>query len=99
MKYQINASIQIIPSTTRDNKYELVDAAIEVIQKSGLRYQVTPLETIVEGDYDEVMKVFKEAQQATLTAGSEEIIVFIKLHAAHERDIRFEEKTEKWDLD
>jgi uncharacterized protein YqgV (UPF0045/DUF77 family) len=96
MQYSINASLQIIPSSTRQNTYALVDKAIQVIHESGLKYLVTPMETIVEGPYEEIMALFKKAQAATLEAGADELIVIIKLHVHGSRSISFEEKTAKW---
>lgn len=97
MNHQINASIQIIPKSVDHDTYALVDEAIGIIQRSGLRYQVTPLETIVEGPYDQVMETFRLAQEATLKAGADQLIVFIKLHLAGDRDVTFEEKTGKYE--
>lgn len=96
MKHTINASIQIIPSSTKKETYALVDEAIQVIHESGLKHLVTPMETIVEGPYDEVMTLFKKAQAITLASGADELIVIIKLHVHGSRSISFEEKTAKW---
>ena len=41
----------------------MVDEAIDVIQKSGVRYQVGPFATVLEGNYDEVMKVINAVNQ------------------------------------
>jgi uncharacterized protein YqgV (UPF0045/DUF77 family) len=74
MNKTINASLQVLPSGGTLHPYEIVDQAIEVIKKSGLRYKVCPFETVVEGTYDDVMSVFKAAQQACYDAGAESVI-------------------------
>ena len=43
-----NLSIQVIPINT-EAAYTHIDAAIAVIQSSGLRHEVTPFSTVVEG--------------------------------------------------
>lgn len=45
-------SIQVIPKTPNgENSYPYVDRAIEVIQQSGLKYQVNALDTTMEGNW------------------------------------------------
>ncbi|MGI6209202.1 MAG: thiamine-binding protein [Anaerolineae bacterium] len=69
--------IQVIPQA--DNVYDVVDRAIDVIEASGLRYEVTPMETVVEGELDELLEVAKRAHRATLEAGARSVITHIKL--------------------
>ena len=47
--YIINASIQIVPVIQDKHPYEWVDEAIEIIKKSGIKYEVGPFATILEG--------------------------------------------------
>lgn len=41
-----------------------VARAVEVVEKSGLPYRLTPLGTVIEGDWDEVMRVVRRARDA-----------------------------------
>ena len=95
MKNTINAAIQVIPKTSLKDYYPLIDAAIDVIKDSGLKYIVTPMETVIEGEYSEVLALLERAQRASLEAGAEELIVNIKLHIRNGSDVTFEEKTTK----
>ena len=95
MKNTINASIQVIPKSTQKDYYPLIDRAIEVIKESGLKYLVTPMETVIEGPYQEVMATMERAQHAALNAGADELIVSIKLHIRKDADVSFEEKITK----
>lgn len=95
MQHHINASIQIVPKTKTKDTYTLVDKAIQIIRTSGLKQMVTPFETIVEGPYDKIMEVFRKAN-STVAEESDEILVFIKLHIRKDRDVTFEEKTDKY---
>ena len=96
ISHQINISLQIIPKGKEDTRYALVDDAITVIKESGLRYLVTPMETVIEGPYDAVMEVVKAAQEACLASGAEEVLTIVKLHVRNGKDVTFEEKTEKY---
>ena len=95
MKNTINAAIQVVPKCTQKDYYPLIDQAIEVIKKSGLNYLVTPMETVIEGPYQEVMDTMELAQRAALDAGADELIVSIKLHIRKDADVSFEEKITK----
>jgi uncharacterized protein (TIGR00106 family) len=85
MNHQIHFAIQIVPISTTHHPYALIDKAIEVIKESGLRYEVCPMETVIEGDYDVIMKVIKKAQEACLEAGADEIVVTMKVIHFHKR--------------
>ena len=45
------------PSTTEESKSAYVARILDIIDKSGLPYQLTPMGTIIEGDWTEVMAV------------------------------------------
>jgi uncharacterized protein (TIGR00106 family) len=96
MKNIINLGIQIVPKSKLIDSYWLVDQAIEVIQKSGVKHVVTPFETVMEGTQDELMEIAKEAQQAVLDAGADEILVYYRLQIRKDKDVSIEDKTEKY---
>jgi uncharacterized protein YqgV (UPF0045/DUF77 family) len=53
---------------------------------------VTPFETVIEGDYDSVMRVADAAQEAVVAAGAEECLVYYRLHYRKDDDVTFDEK-------
>ena len=65
------AEIQVAPSPagTAENPHAHVEAAIAVIQASGLRYEVGALGTTLEGDDDAVWTTLRSAHEAMLAAG------------------------------
>ncbi|HOJ66515.1 MAG TPA: MTH1187 family thiamine-binding protein [Paludibacteraceae bacterium] len=93
----VNIALQILPSSATIHPYKLVDKAIEVIAASGLKYRVTPFETVMEGTYDEVMEVVKKAQQACYDAGAESMMTYIKIQSSKDTDVRIEDKMEKYE--
>jgi len=66
------AEIQVAPSPpgTTENPHAHVEAAIAVIQGSGLRYEVGALGTTLEGDADEVWATLRAVHEAMLAAGA-----------------------------
>jgi uncharacterized protein (TIGR00106 family) len=96
MKHQINLAIQVLPRSESVGVYELVDEAIRVIRDSGLKYQVCPFETVIEGDYDTVMNVVRQVQEICLEAGADELLVNIKIQIRKNDDVTIEEKVGKY---
>ena len=78
--------IQVIPQA--DDFYGVVDRAIEAIASTGLRYEVCPMETVVEGDLDALLSAARAAHRACLGAGARSVITHIKLaERAGEADV------------
>lgn len=78
------AEIQVIPrpAGTAEDRYKHVDAAIAVIQKSGLRHEVHALGTVIEGPPEKVWPLLQAVHQATLDAGAERTLSVIKVSGA-----------------
>lgn len=97
MKNKINLAIQVLPRSGSKGTYELVDIAIELIQKSGLVYRVCPFETVIEGHYDEVMALVKAIHEAVYAGGAEEMITNIKIQTRYNQDVFIDDKMNKYD--
>jgi uncharacterized protein YqgV (UPF0045/DUF77 family) len=67
------------PSGTPEDRHAHVEAAIAVIQSSGLHQEVGPLGTSLEGPPDQVWDVLRRAHEATLAAGADRVISVVKL--------------------
>ncbi|MGK7396258.1 MAG: thiamine-binding protein [Candidatus Cyclobacteriaceae bacterium M3_2C_046] len=95
---KVNIALQILPRDGADqvDSYQMVDKAIEVIHQSGLKYQVCPFETVLEGTYQQCMEVVERAQQACFAAGADQMMVYIKIQRQKHRDVRIEDKMEKY---
>ena len=96
MNKTVNIALQILPSSKSIHPYKLVDKAIEVIANSGLKYRVTPFETVMEGNYDKIMEVVKLAQQACYEAGAESLMTYVKIQSSI-GDVSIEDKMGKYE--
>ncbi|MFB4169467.1 MTH1187 family thiamine-binding protein [Virgibacillus sp. JSM 102003] len=73
-------SIQIIPKTNNgEDVIPYVDAAIEVIEKAGVKYEVHPLETTMEGKLNELLAVIEKMNERMVELGSSSIISQVKI--------------------
>ena len=92
----VNVSIQVIPRVTGEKDiYAVVDEAIKVIQEAGVKYEVGPMETTMEGEYDELMAIVKQAQEAVLAAGSDRVLTMVKIDY-NPAGVTMEEKVGKY---
>ena len=96
MENTVNIALQILPTSKTIHPYLLVDKAIEVIASSGLRYKVTPFETVMEGSYEAIMNVVKLAQEACYKAGAESLMTYIKIQSST-KDVSIDDKMEKYE--
>jgi len=97
MEHKINVAIQVLPKSSTKGTYELVDIAIELIQKSGLKYRVCPFETVVEGYYDEIMTLLKEVHEVIYANGADEMITNVKIQTRYNQDVFIEDKMNKYE--
>jgi len=97
MLKQVNVAFQVLPSSKLKHPYVIVDKAIEIIKESGLKYRVCPFETVIEGDYDEIMAVIKKVQLACIDFGADNMLSFIKIQIDNHKDVFIEDKTAKYD--
>jgi uncharacterized protein (TIGR00106 family) len=89
-----NVGVQVLPLV--EDLYPIVDKAIEAIKASGVRYEVGPLETTLEGDdLDQLLEVAKSAHRACFEAGAKKVITIIKIADAIE-GTTIEEKVKKY---
>lgn len=73
-------SIQIIPKTERyEDVIPYVDAAIAIIDAAGVAYRVGPLETTMEGELSELLKVIEQMNEKMVELGSISVISQVKI--------------------
>lgn len=89
-------SIQIIPKTKNgENVIPYVDEAIKIIAESGLKYEVHPLETTVEGDLQTIFMMITKMNEKMIEIGSSNVITQIKT-LYQPSGIQIEDLTEKY---
>ncbi len=97
MKNYVNIALQVLPQSKTKGAYDLVDDAIKVIQESGLKYQVCPFETSIEGPYDEVISLVEKVQAKCFSEGADELMVYIKIQNRKDSKVTIEEKMKKYE--
>lgn len=57
------AQFKVVPIGKGESLSAYVAECVRIVQGSGLKYQLTPMATIVEGGWDEVMEVIGQCHQ------------------------------------
>jgi uncharacterized protein YqgV (UPF0045/DUF77 family) len=73
-------SIQIIPKTKNgEDSIPFIEQAIAVIQESGIRYEVHPLETTMEGNLTEIFSIIEKMNERMIEVGCVNVISQVKI--------------------
>lgn len=73
-------SIQILPKTKNgEDVIPYVDEAIRIIQDSGVKYEVHPLETTMEGELEYLFGIITKMNERMIEIGSKNVISQIKV--------------------
>lgn len=92
----VNVAIQVLPISKSKAMYDIVDAAIDEIAQSGLKYEVTPFETVVEGVYADVMDLVGKVQERCYAEGANDIICNLKIQSRAVGDVFIDDKIGKY---
>lgn len=97
MKNKVNVAVQVLPVSKEVNSYSIVDKAIEVIEKSGVTFRVTPFETVMEGEYTVLMNIVEEVQKVCYNAGADSVMCYVKIQSVKNGEVTILDKMEKYD--
>ena len=74
----VNVELQVIPGGV-DQVYPVVDQVISLIKKSGVRYEVGPMGTTMEGDLKTLLGIVEQAQQVCVDHGASRVLSVVKI--------------------
>lgn len=92
---KINVSLQVIPNVPADRIYPVVDKVIAMISNSGIKYEVGPMETTMEGELDQLLEIVKKAQRICVQEGASRVISMVKIDYSPE-GVTIDEKVGKY---
>lgn len=94
----VNVAVQVLPLT--EDAVPIVDRAIAAIQaaaeQGGLRVEVGPLETVIEGPFEAAFAAAKAAHLACIEAGPQHVVTLIKIADSVAGGMTIDEKTVKY---
>ena len=72
-------AIQVLPRVEGEEIITIVDKVIDYIKSTGLNYFVSPFETTVEGDFDELMEIVKKCNLICIAEGAPAVSSYVKI--------------------
>ncbi|RYE25878.1 MAG: thiamine-binding protein [Sphingobacteriales bacterium] len=97
MKHNVNLAIQVLPlQKSTEEAYAIIDKVIAAIAGSGMKYLVCPFETVIEGPYDQIIKLLGDIQMLCFDNGAESLLINMKLHTSKTRDMAIDDKIGKY---
>lgn len=76
---KVNVSLQVIPNVEEERIYPVVDKVIEYIASTGVKYEVGPMETTMEGEINELMDIVVKAQEICVKEGAKRVCSMVKI--------------------
>lgn len=90
---KIIAEVSLVPMGTGTSLSSYIAQAMKVLRNRGLKHTLTPMCTIIEGEWGEVLQVVKEMHEAVFAAGVLRVVTTIKVDDRRDKkDISMERK-------
>ena len=86
-------ALQVLPLAQGIDRIAVIDQVIAYLQAQEVTMVVTPFETVLEGEFDELMRILKEALEV---AGQESDNVFTNVKINVGEILSIDEKLEKY---
>jgi len=80
-----------MPISEDQHLSEPIAKAIKIIHESGLEYKLTPMGTLIKGEWKEIMNVVKKCHQ-TVSEDFDRVVTQIKIDDVKNGDISFDDK-------
>jgi len=81
----------IIPIGIGSSIGDQIAEVLKIVDASGLPYKINPMGTVVEGEWDDIMKLIKKCHETVLNTG-ERVITAISIDDRKGKPNRIEEK-------
>ena len=88
-------SITVVPLGTKSPSLsQYVASSLRVLRESGLKYQLTPMATIVEGELDAVLSVAAKMHSSLFSDEVMRVSTAIKIDERRDKDLTMDRKVE-----
>jgi len=91
----VNLSLQIVPVVPEEQIYPVVDAVIQFIDSMKVAYEVGPMETTMEGELEDLLKIVLGAQKICTDLGVDRVLSIVKIDY-RKTGITIDEKIHKY---
>ncbi len=85
------ASFSVIPLGSSTSMGDKIAEVLKIVDRSGLPYKINPMGTVVEGEWDDILKLIKKCHETTMKS-SERTITTISIDDRKGKTRRIDEK-------
>lgn len=71
---------------------KFVAGCLALVQQSGLKFQLTPMGTILEGELDDIFALVRKMHESPFSAGAQRVSTLIKIDDRRDREHTMERK-------
>ncbi len=76
---KITLGLQVLPYVPEEQLYPVIDKVIDYIDSCGVKYEVGPMETTMEGELDGLLEIVKKVQQICIEQGASRVVSLVKI--------------------
>ena len=76
---KITIGFQVLPYISEERLYPVVGEVIKYIASRGIKYEVGAMETVMEGEFDELMDIVKKSLELCSEQGANRVISLVKI--------------------
>jgi uncharacterized protein (TIGR00106 family) len=80
----VEVSITPLGMGTSVSRY--VAGCVKIVRESGLKYQLTPMGTIIEGDIDAIFGILRRMHESPFGEGAVRVSTLVKIDDRRDRD-------------
>jgi uncharacterized protein (TIGR00106 family) len=91
MEVSMLAEFSIIPIGSGSSIGDQLAEVLKIVDASGLPYKINPMGTVIEGEWDEIMKLIKQCHHTVMKNG-ERAVTTISIDDRKGKPNRIEEK-------
>lgn len=73
------AVMPLRPYGSEEEMYKVVDACIDLIKSSGMKYEIGANSTVVEGEFEDVVELFKKVHKLPFDLNCERVITIFRV--------------------
>jgi uncharacterized protein (TIGR00106 family) len=86
--------ISVVPvGTGSPSVSEFVAGAVKIVKSEpGIKYRLTPMNTIIEGDLEQLLALAKKMHDSAFTAGAARVVTMIRIDERHDKPLTMEGK-------
>ncbi len=80
--------ITVIPlGTGKTSVSKYVAKCLDVARKSGLKYELTPMSTVVEGNLEKILEVIRKMHEVPFNEGAQRVVTTITIDDRRDKKI------------